>query len=89
MIHTDDFMFCSLQSIFSIYISIRKLSSFKRLAELVSFPKFDEEEIGSQSGLVACLRPQEPNKLCVCVCGGGDLNSEFLTLEFTCQMTWL
>lgn len=37
----------------------RKLSSFKRLAELVSFPKFDEEEIGSQSGLVACLRPQE------------------------------
>lgn len=62
MIHTDDFMFCSLQSIFSIYISIRKLSSFKRLAELVSFPKFDEEEIGSQSGLVACLRPQEPNK---------------------------
>lgn len=41
---------------------MRKLSSFKRLAELVSFPKFDEEEVESQSGLVACLRPQEPNK---------------------------
>ena len=80
MIHTDDFMFCSLQSIFSIYISIRKLSSFKRLAELVSFPKFDEEEIESQSGLVACLRPQEPNKWWK----KKDSNSEFLTLEFTC-----
>ena len=52
MIHTDDFMFCSLQSIFSIYISVRKLSSFKRLAELLSFPKFDEEEIESQSVVV-------------------------------------
>ena len=30
----------------------------------MSFPKFDEEEIESQSGLVACLRPQEPNKWC-------------------------
>lgn len=61
---------------------------FKRLAELMSFPKFDEEETESKSGLVACLRPQEPNKWC----GEKkkkDSNSEFLTLEFTCQMAWL
>lgn len=57
MMYNDDFMFCSLQSIFSIYISIRKVCSFKRQEELVSFPQFDEEEIESQSGLVACLRP--------------------------------
>lgn len=57
MMYNDDFMFCSLQSIFSIYISIRKVCNFKRQEELVSFPQFDEEEIESQSGLVACLRP--------------------------------
>ena len=51
------------------------------MAELMSFPKFDEEEIESQSGLVACLRPQEPNKWC-----GGKKKKRF---KFRISDTWV